>query len=240
MLIVLINLIPLIQVIVGEWTVVQIVLLYWLESLLVLVLDLMIMQVPLPGKDENKRIPLLSSFTVSFALPFLLLQAVGLSLAYFFIEIDGASLEQAELGKPGLWWALLAMVVAHAFDLWQSSKASDCNRLELHQVLQVEVTARIVAIQIVMIVGAVMAILLGQPIWILLTLVLIKTVIDLAIFQICQRASGSRKMGCSLSWRLSLQPSQTISNQGFDIFLRRLLDIFEVTGQCLHVPLVLA
>ena len=185
-MIVVVNLLPIYQVWAGEWTIVQLALLFWLETMLVILLDWALLKIPLPQFKGQGKAKFLKSGTGFFALPFTLLQAIPLCSVYFFVDIDGVLLSHQEsfattLGNLSIWWVLLFALIANLLSIKRDLVSSGWQRSDAHETLQVQIMGRVMATQFFMIIGMIVAIYLRQPLWILLALVLGKTGFDLLL-----------------------------------------------------------
>lgn len=194
-LLVAVNLLPIWQVWSGEWTVVQLVLLFWLETLLLILLDAGMLALPETRFSDVAHDRFFSSASGYFALPFVLLQAIPLCAAYFLVDIDGVLLSEGHsfattIGNPSIWWVLAIALLVNVVNLKRDLPAFDWQRQPVHQALQRQILGRVVSCQVVLIIGAMVAIYLGQPLWILLVLVIAKTILDMLVYWFAYNDTG--------------------------------------------------
>ena len=166
---------------------IQLVLLFWLETLLLVLLDAAVLKWPLFNSGDKQQGRFFSTASGFFALPFLLLQAIPLAAAYFLVEVDGLALSsghglKSTLANPSIWWVVAIALIVNLLQIRRGLQLSNGERQPVHQVLQRQVIGRVVCCQVVLILGAMIAIWLRQPLWLLLSLVFAKTGFDLLVY----------------------------------------------------------
>ncbi|MEM7360591.1 MAG: DUF6498-containing protein [Pseudomonadota bacterium] len=186
-MLVAVNLLPIWQVWAGEWTVVQLVLLFWLETLLLVLLDAAVLKWPPFNSSNEQQSRFFNTASGFFVLPFLLLQAIPLCAAYFLIDIDGVALRDGHtldstIANPSIWWVLAMVLVVNLLNIRRDLQLSNGRRHPVHEALVRQAIGRLFCCQVVIILGAMIAIWLREPLWLLLVLVFAKTGFDLLVY----------------------------------------------------------
>ena len=184
-IIALVNLIPLVQVLRGAWTLSEVIALFWLENLVVGIIHFSKLLLCNPGKRPRSRDDKLAiEFFPIFYGGFTLFQGVALVLAYFFIDFNGATLSMSEgfsrhAQVSVLCWALAAITASHAIPFVREFLVGGGRHRESIDSLGLGPFARVVILQFVLVGGGIIAAWYGQPLWALVVLVSVKLLVDL-------------------------------------------------------------
>lgn len=179
---VLANILPIFGVFFWDWQVIDIVALYWAENLIIGFYNALriacIRSDPSPGAESLEK---------AFMIPFFLVHYGGFCAGHgiflytflgkhagFTSPIDAISLIFGPLK-----WALLALAVSHGFSFfWNFLRGGEYKKKSVSQQMFAPY-ARIAALHIAIIFGGIVVQAAGQPIFLLLILVVGKTVVDL-------------------------------------------------------------
>ncbi len=181
------NLLPLYLVIAGQWTLGQVILLFWLENVIIGVLNIIKMLTNVHGGIG--AIPLRLFMSVFFTVHY-----GGFTVGHGFIvltlflqqdlpgrvELDTETLafmtEQLEL----LFWPGVVLFVSHLISLITNYYAGGEYRRTSIGELMSKPYGRVVILHVTIIIGGMIAMALGQPLPALILLIVLKTVVDLA------------------------------------------------------------
>lgn len=183
---ILVNLVPLAGVLWFGWRMFDVLMLFWMESVVIGVINLLRMAVRLFGAGELKGVVLIPFFTVHY---FGFCAAHGLILVLVFgppglspAQVLGASgffeIIRQLLSEPTLRWGLIAIAASHLFSflanfLW----AGEWRRTGI-DVLMGAPYGRIMLMHVVLVIGAAIFMAIGQPIYALALLVALKILAD--------------------------------------------------------------
>jgi hypothetical protein len=183
---ILVNLVPLAGVLWFGWRMFDVLMLFWMESVVIGVINLLRMAVRLFGAGELKGVVLIPFFTVHY---FGFCAAHGLILVLVFgppglspAQVLGASgfleIIRQLLSEPTLRWGLIAIAASHLFSflanfLW----AGEWRRTGI-DVLMGAPYGRIMLMHVVLVIGAAIFMSIGQPIYALALLVALKILAD--------------------------------------------------------------
>ncbi|MEM1089372.1 MAG: DUF6498-containing protein [Pseudomonadota bacterium] len=177
-LLVVVNLIPVVGVLVLDWEVLTVLVLFWLENVMVGVVNLIRMgwvSAPLAAKLFN-----MGFFSVhygGFAL------GHGFAVTHFFG--DGSTLDLAPqslwtfVQDQGLVLAGVAIGVSHLVSFALNDLGSERFRAATFSSVMQEVYRRVIVLHVTILVGGFLVTALGSPVWALLVLVALKTILDL-------------------------------------------------------------
>lgn len=163
------NLVPLAGVAVLGWDLGLILLLYWAESAVILVFSLAKL-----ATTAGLAALFLVPFFIVHAGIFMLVHLVFLLVLFVDVPDAGWGVWLADLGI-----GLAALVLSHAFSFWANFR----RRRESYAKPQDVMTAfygRIVVMHLTIIFGGWLVMLLGQPAWALVLLIVLKTGADAA------------------------------------------------------------
>lgn len=182
---VLANLVPLYGVLLLDWPVLPLIVLYWLENVIVGALNALRM-LTLDPLD-----PLLWAGKLFF-VPFFCMHygmfTVGHGVFVFTLFGDEAShggglvdLDAwlAQVGALGLWWPAAALLASHAFSVGWNWFWRGEFRLGSLKTLMTQPYRRIVVLHLTIIFGGGAAMALGSPAWALVLLLALKIAMDL-------------------------------------------------------------
>ena len=191
---ILMNFVPIIGVLLWDWDVAAIVMLYWAENLIIGVLNL----VKMFAAGGWRALPIMAFFTFHygafcgahgfFAASLFELPIDGvmdnLSWPFFFVFME--LLVNVVTGVfsvvPSTWiWGVAAVGVSHIFSLvlHRFIRGEDADKSA--QKIMSEPYGRIVILHIAIIVGGMLVMAMSSPLALLLILVLLKTAIDVVV-----------------------------------------------------------
>lgn len=175
---VLANLVPLGAVLLGFWSVYEIVLLFWAENIVIGLMVLLRMASLMALKRLWSLVLLMGFFTLHYGL-FTFVHGI------FVVEILGpgdGGLEGALaylLAPDGLRWALAALLASHLFSLVVNFLGQGEWRQADGIGLMKQPYPRIIVLHLVIIIGGAVTMAMGEPAFALGLLVLLKLVLDL-------------------------------------------------------------
>ncbi len=220
---VLANLVPLAGVVLWEWSVSSIVILYWFENVVIGVINVLRMITASPssfdlvelasgsaGGDGTKRAALedalgrMNSAAIRhglklFVIPFFIVHYFGFCAGHgvfvfsMFGDGDGFFDDSPGMNPFGaigraisifytpLALAAAALALSHAFSFVQNFLiGAEYRRMNVRQ-LMVMPYGRIIVLHITIIFGGIATMALGEPLWVLVILVAVKTAVDLRL-----------------------------------------------------------
>ncbi|NKC30356.1 DUF6498-containing protein [Falsiroseomonas selenitidurans] len=177
---VLANLVPLGGALLGIWSSYELVLLFWAENLIIGGLQLLRMASALVLRQR---------FIMLFLIPFFTVHYGGFALGHgVFVATlmgpRGGSLADATallLSPEGLLWACVALAASHALSFVVNFLGEGEWRRADDKGLMVEPYGRVVLLHLVIILGGMLSLALGEPTAILALLVVAKTLLDLKL-----------------------------------------------------------
>jgi hypothetical protein len=202
---VLANLVPVGGVILLDWQVYDVLLLYWAENVVIGIINVARMAVseggiviPRVAEQQFKRsltdtqaakLALISKGLKFFLIPFFILHYGMFCFGHFFAinAIFGDELNAGSASILGiidswdkaLWVAILAIFASHMISFFVNFiGAQEYQRTDLRQLMQ-RPYGRVIALHLTVIIGAGLTLWLGSPIYMLVVLVVIKIGIDL-------------------------------------------------------------
>lgn len=177
---VLANLVPLAGVLLGLWSVAEIMILFWAENVVIGLFNLLRMGTVLLGRRKRELL---------FMMPFFALHYGGFAAVHglFVLHLFGtpgladfAEVPALLLSPGGLLWPLLALAASHGLSFALNFLgAGEWRRIEPN-VLMVQPYGRVIVLHLVIIAGGAVALALGAPLGALALLVLLKIGADLA------------------------------------------------------------
>lgn len=176
---VLANLVPLAGVLLGLWSVAEIMILFWAENVVIGLFNLLRMATVLLGRRERELLVLMPFFAVHYGG----FAAVhGLFVMHLFGApefADFAGVPALLLSPAGLLWPLLALAASHGLSFALNFLgAGEWRRIEPNA-LMFQPYGRVIVLHLVIIAGGAIALALGAPIGALALLVLLKIGADL-------------------------------------------------------------
>lgn len=203
LVLILANLIPVVGVLLYDWDVLSILLLYWTESVVIGVLnvarmvacdggDVLPMMLALANKpvpDEvRENLPRISGAALkSFLIPFFVVHYgmfcfVHLAAVVGIFGCGGISLQAGyslfELWQPSLWIAVAAIFASHLYSFVTNFIGGGEYKRTNLMLLMMRPYGRIIAMHVAIVLGAGLVMWLGSPLPMLLILILIKTFLD--------------------------------------------------------------
>jgi hypothetical protein len=185
---ILVNLLPLAGVLWLGWRMIDVLLLFWFENVAIGAVNLLRMGVRLLAGRELKAVFLIPFFAVHY---FGFCAAHGLALVVLFgwpgpgpgpspaFAADGAvAFLRAVLHEPALVWGVAAVIASHMLSfavnfLWGGEwRRTDVGSLMLAPY------ARVIALHVFVVLGAAIVAGLGQPLYALALLVVVKAALD--------------------------------------------------------------
>ena len=177
---VLANLVPLAGVLLLDWQVFDILMLYWAENVVIGIVN--VLRMGLCGKTEKWF--LIPFFIVHYglfcfghlaAVTAIFSEATGTGTAwqYFF------GLPISEAWKSPLWIAILAITASHLFSFFGNFIAGDEYRRTSVAELMQRPYGRIIVLHVAIIIGAALIQWLGSPVMMLVALIAAKIAMDL-------------------------------------------------------------
>lgn len=179
---VLANLVPLAGVLLLDWQVFDILMLYWAENVVIGIVN--VLRMGLCGKTEKWF--LIPFFIVHYglfcfghlaAVTAIFSEATGTGTAwqYFF------GLPISEAWKSPLWIAILAITASHLFSFFGNFIAGDEYRRTSVAELMQRPYGRIIVLHVAIIIGAALIQWLGSPVMMLVALIAAKIAMDLRL-----------------------------------------------------------
>jgi hypothetical protein len=198
---ILANLVPLGGVLLLDWQVYDVVMLYWAENVVIGIINILRMArckggLLLPAKAEQQiglsltetqatKLSLITGGLIFFLIPFFVFHygmfCYGHLMAITAIFGDGPSsvMAIAKGWEPAFWLAIAAIFASHLISFGLNFiGAGEYRRTNLRQLMQ-RPYGRIVALHLAVIFGAALIMWLGSPVYMLVVLVIIKIAIDL-------------------------------------------------------------
>ncbi len=177
-LLLLVNLIPVFGVVMLDWQVLTVLVLFWLENVSVGLVNLLRMS--LTRSPAQQKLSMMAFFTVhygGFAL------GHGFAVTHFFGDSSRLDLEPSQLWQfiqqQGLMLALLAMAISHLVSfLLNDARSQGLRDMAVGQVMR-SAYQRVVLLHVTILIGGFLVQMLGSPIWALLVLVAGKISMDL-------------------------------------------------------------
>jgi hypothetical protein len=198
---ILVNVVPLAGVLWFGWRMFDVLMLFWMESVVIGVINLLRIAVRLFGAGELKGVVLIPFFTVHY---FGFCAAHGLILVLVFgppglspAQVLGASgffeIIRQLLSEPTLRWGLIAIAASHLFSflanfLW----AGEWRRTSIDALMGAPY-GRIMLMHVVLVIGAAIFMAIGQPIYALALLVALKILADASAHLRERRKLGGAK-----------------------------------------------
>lgn len=183
-LLVLTNLIPIYLVVNGQWSVSQLVLLFWMENVIIGLINIVKMWTCQPGKPSlnKKKRESITFFAIHYG-GFTLVHGIFVMVFFFLVDFDNGTIAGEyglvdTLSSGNFWWTFVALLVSHGFSYyWHFLKGGERNS-ETVDSLFFKPYGRVVILHMTIILGAWLTAWLQQPIWALLLLVLLKIMVD--------------------------------------------------------------
>lgn len=208
LVLILANLIPVIGVLLYEWNVLSILLLYWTESVIIGVLNVARMAVsdsgnvlqgvlaladrPIPDEVRDNMPQIGGSVLKYILIPFFVVHygmfCYGHLMAVVGIFGDGgislrASSSLFEYWQPTFWIAVVAVFASHLYSFMANFIGEGEYKRANLMLLMHRPYGRIIAMHVAIVLGAGLVMWLGSPLPMLLILILIKTSLDMRLHE---------------------------------------------------------
>ena len=208
LVLILANLIPVIGVLLYEWNVLSILLLYWTESVIIGVLNVARMAVsdsgnvlqgvlaladrPIPDEVRDNMPQIGGSVLKYILIPFFVVHygmfCYGHLMAVVGIFGDGgislrASTSLFEYWQPTFWIAVVAVFASHLYSFMANFIGEGEYKRANLMLLMHRPYGRIIAMHVAIVLGAGLVMWLGSPLPMLLILILIKTGLDMRLHE---------------------------------------------------------
>lgn len=185
-LLIISNLIPVYLVLNEHWSVSQLVLLFWLENIIIGIINIFKMLTCQPDKrprNQNDR-KSITFFAIHYG-GFTLVHGIFVMTFFFVIDFDNGPIAgdyglADTLSSRDFWWAFMALLLSHGFSYYWHFYKGDEKNMETVNSLFFKPYGRVIILHLTIILGAWLVIWLQQPIWALLLLVFLKIVLDAA------------------------------------------------------------
>jgi len=203
------NVIPLVGVLLFDWNVLEILLLYWTESVVIGVLNVLRMVTcqtdnilaglgpytagkKMPPEFQKHIPPGILSALKFFIIPFFVLHYGGfcyghlMAVTGFFSPAGfqgGASASLGQVWQWDFWIAIAAIGTSHLFSFFNNYIGKDEYKHTSLFLLMQRPYGRIVAMHIAIVFGAGFVMWLGSPLPVLMILIVAKTAMDLKLHQ---------------------------------------------------------
>jgi hypothetical protein len=181
------NLVPLYGVLVLGWAVLPILVLFWLENVVIGVLNVLRMAVASPGAVAAwpRKLPLIVFFCVHYGL-FTAIHGLFVFALFggepYQALVDGLWTVDAArdaIARFALWPALAALVASHLFSFFWNYLGHGEFRAARPELLMRAPYGRVIVLQVTIIFGGMLVQELHSPLWALLLLVGFKIALDL-------------------------------------------------------------
>lgn len=177
------NVVPLVMVFAEAWSVAEIMLTYWLENVVIGVLNLIRIALCQNPKSVIQKLFVMGFFTFHYGM---FTMAHGAILFSLLVDdqLDigfGPKMVFEIVNTLHLWLPLLALFVSHGFSLgWHYLREGEYKRLNI-ATLMMRPYGRVVLLHIVALVGGLVVSKLGAPVFALILLIALKTFVDAKI-----------------------------------------------------------
>jgi Family of unknown function (DUF6498) len=181
------NLVPLYGVLVLGWAVLPILVLFWLENVVIGVLNVLRMAVASPGAVAAwpRKLPLILFFCVHYGL-FTAIHGLFVFALFggepYQALVDGLWTVDAArhaINEFALWPALAALAASHLFSFFWNYLGYGEFRVARPELLMRAPYGRVIVLQVTIIFGGMLAQALHSPLWALLLLIAFKIALDL-------------------------------------------------------------
>lgn len=184
---VLANLAPLYGVIVLDWPAYPLIFLFWVENLVIGVINVMRMVMADPASVASwiSKVVMVPMFCVHYGIftaghgAFLHQTFGGGSETGPIQDIFTPGLWVTRITDLGLWIPVVVLASSHLFSFgWNYVRGGEYRTAEL-KTLMMQPYARVVALHVVVWLGTLAIVRIGSPVWALLLLIGVKTILDL-------------------------------------------------------------
>lgn len=181
-LLLVVNLVPLAGALWLNWQVLDLLMLFWLENLVIGLFNLVRMATAADRVRVARRIFLMAFFTLHYG-GFAFAHGVALLSLFGPSEpgLPGAAALWATFQASALRWAALALLISHAVSMIMNDWRSGERQRQSVSSLMTRPYQRVMALHVTILVGGLAVSLLGAPVWALVVLVLVKMAMDLTL-----------------------------------------------------------
>ena len=213
LILVLANMTPVLGVILFDWQVIDILILYWTESVVIGVINVMrmnrcqtgdLLSGLIPGISGREippevnvelraRMPKLSASGLKlFIIPFFVVHYGGFCAGHLFAVISffgGAALHNGVAGslqyfwQPEYWIAVVAITSSHLYSYFNNYIGGNEYQHSNLFMLMMRPYGRITTMHIAIVVGAGFVMWLGSPLPVLIIMIMVKTAIDIRLHE---------------------------------------------------------
>jgi hypothetical protein len=186
---VLANLLPLAAVLAGWWSVYEVLLLFWAENVVIGLFNVARMLALLVLKREVAMLALIPFFGVHYGL-FTFVH--GMFVIGMLAPPEANAMQDGIallLAPEGLLWPLAALAASHGFSFAANFLGAGEWRKEQGMALMAQPYGRVVVLHLVILAGGALVLALGEPVWALVLLVLLKIGVDLAAHRRAHRGA---------------------------------------------------
>jgi len=179
------NLLPLIGVLFFGWRVFPILLLFWLENIIAGLFNLPRIWFSRGDKEHShlrsKKITSMLFFSIHYGI-FTLVHGIFVMALFGPDSLKQGSISVQEvfylIGQYHLQWALLALFISHFFSFMNNYLGKqEYQQVSIKQLMN-EPYARVIILHLTILGGGFVLTALGQPVWGVVLLLVIKTIID--------------------------------------------------------------
>lgn len=182
LLLVLANLVPLVMVFLADWSVGELLMVFWLENVVIGIYN--VLRMISCGQRH-------AGYSKPFIIPFFIVHYGMFTLGHGAI-LHSLFLENSGMAEPpfgpqmvllvvhqlNLWWPLAALVVSHGFSfIWHYLIRGEYRDAKLGE-LMARPYGRVIVLHIAVLLGGLAAQALGSPIWALVVLLSLKIFLD--------------------------------------------------------------
>ena len=180
------NLVPLIGVLVWDWSVINVLLIFWAENLIIGAFNLAKMF--LAGLRHRQTIPLRGTLFLMmfFAVHYGMFTLVhGVALRAIFLDGPGVPLFESVqanfqlMEQAGLWWACAALVISHGFSFFSNFVRLNGEAPLSTRALMMAPYSRVMVLHACVVLGAFLVELLETPVAGLVVLIVMKIGMDI-------------------------------------------------------------
>lgn len=194
---ILANLVPLIGVVLWDWSIINILLIFWAENLIIGGFNLAKMGLAglrhAPEITLSQTLSQMAFFTVHYGM-FTLVH--GVALRTIFLNGSSAPLFESVqanfqlLTQAGLWWACAALVVSHGFSFF-ANFVTQGEKTATPKQLMMQPYGRVIVLHLCVVIGALLIQLLGTPVAGLMVLLVMKIGLDVRAHNRQRRQSAA-------------------------------------------------
>lgn len=180
------NLVPLYGVIVLGWPVYPLIVLFWVENVVIGVINVMRMVMADPGSVMSwiSKLMMVPFFCVHYGIftaghGAFIHQTFGGGAPGPITEIFTPGLWVTRITELGLWMSVAVLASSHLFSFgWNTIRRGEYRTAVLDK-LMIQPYARVIVLHVVVWIGGLATLRIGSPVWALLLLTSVKIIVDL-------------------------------------------------------------